>query len=322
MKAIVLAGGYATRLWPLTRHRPKMLLPVGETTVIDHLLEELEGDDRVDEVFLSTNEAFAEDFREHVEAAGYDKPELSVEDTSDEDEKFGVVGALAQLVEREGIAGEDLLVVAGDNLFSFDLSEYIDFFEQKGGPTLAAYDVGDREKAKSYGIVDVEGDEVVAFEEKPEDPPSTLASIACYAFPAEDVRFGEYLEDDNNPDEPGWFIQWLVGQGEVYSFSFDGAWYDIGAPDSYLGAVAGALEGDSIVSEDATVENTEVGENVHIMGDATVRDADIDGSVVFPGVTIEDSTVEGSIVDIGSHVSGYDLDAALIGQYTTISAEE
>jgi len=125
MEAVVLAGGYATRLWPLTRHRPKMLLPVGERTVIDRVLEQLEADDRIETVYVSTNERFAEAFETHLADTGFEKPRLSVEETLDEGEKPGVVGALAQLVDRESVDG-DLLVIAGDNLMSIDLSTVLD----------------------------------------------------------------------------------------------------------------------------------------------------------------------------------------------------
>jgi len=319
MKAVVLAGGYATRLWPVTRNRPKMLLPVGETTVIDRILVELERDDRIEDVFVSTNERFADDFREHVAATDLEKPQLSVEETVEEEEKFGVVGALAQLVEREGIADEDLLVVAGDNLISFDVGEFLDFFEAKAAPTLAAYDVGSREKATSYGLVDLEGDRVVDFQEKPDDPPSTLVSIACYAFPADAVRFREYLDGGNNPDEPGWFIQWLQDQRDVHAFTFDGAWYDIGTPASYLEAVAWALNGETVVSDDATVVDSDLGENVHVMGDAEVRDSVVDGSLVFPGASIEDCEIVDSIIDEETRLVNLDLAGALIGAHSHIT---
>jgi glucose-1-phosphate thymidylyltransferase len=322
MKAVVLAGGYATRLWPITRHRPKMLLPVGETTVVDTILEALEADDRIEDVFVSTNERFADDFRDHVAGTDLEKPQLSIEDTTGEDEKFGVVGALAQLVEREGIAGEDLLVIAGDNLISFDIPEFLDFFEATDAPTLAAYDVGSREKATSYGLVDLEGDRVVDFQEKPSDPPSTLVSIACYAFPAESVRFGEYLAGDNNPDEPGWFIQWLQSREPVHAFTFDGAWFDIGTPESYLEAVAWALDGESLVADSATVADTDLGENVHVMDGATVRNADLDRSLVFPGATVTDATLRDSIVDSEATVHDLDLSGALIGSHSHVSNSE
>jgi glucose-1-phosphate thymidylyltransferase len=317
MKAVVLAGGYATRLWPITKHRPKMFLPVGETTVIDRIFDQLERDDRIETVYVSTNERFAGEFEAYLAESGFEKPVLSVEDTTEEDEKFGVVGALAQLVEREGV-DDDLLVVAGDNLMGFDLRDFLDHFEAHGGATLAAYDVGSREKAKSYGLVALEGDRVVDFQEKPEDPKSTLVSIACYALPRESLRFEEYLSDDNNPDEPGWFVQWLQSQEPVHAFTFEDAWYDIGTPESYLEAVEWGLGGGSIVADSATVEGSEIGENVHVMGDARVANSTLERSVVFPGATIVDCEVRDSIVDEGAHLENLDLAGALIGAHTRL----
>ena len=321
MKAVVLAGGYATRLWPITRHRPKMLLPVGETTVIDRIFAGLEADDRIDEVFVSTNEAFAEEFETYIAESEFEKLALSVEDTTEEDEKFGVVGALGQLVEREGV-DDDLLVIAGDNLMGFDVSEFIDFFESKGRTTLAAYDVGTLERATSYGVIDVDGERVVALEEKPENPPSTLVSIACYAFPRESLRFEEYLEGGNNPDEPGWFIQWLVGRETVSAFAFDEAWFDIGTPESYLEAVSWALNGDGMVAEGATVTDSVVDDRSLVMEGATVANSVVRGSVVFPGATVVDSEIHDTIIDEETTIENMDLAGALIGAHTQLTTEE
>jgi glucose-1-phosphate thymidylyltransferase len=319
MKAVVLAGGYATRLWPITEHRPKMFLPVGDNTVIDEIFEDLEADDRVDEVFVSTNERFADAFDEYLAESPFEKPTLSVEETVEEDEKFGVVGALEQLVDREDV-DDDLIVVAGDNMISFDLGEFADFFEAKGTPTLAAYDVGDRERAKSYGLVELDGDEVVNFQEKPDDPKSTLVSIACYAFPAETLPdLSTYLSNGNNPDEPGWFLQWLQERGAVHAFTFDGAWFDIGTADSYLDAVEYALDGGTLVADDATVEGSDLGDVVHVMSGATVTDSTLDRSVVFPNATITDSGIRNSVIDEGATLEGVDLSGALIGSYTSIT---
>jgi len=319
MQAVVLAGGYATRLWPVTRNRPKMLLPIGETTVIDRILEELEADDRIEDVYVSTNERFADDFLDHIAEKDLQKPTLSIEETVEEDEKFGVIGALAQLVERENLEGEDLLVVAGDNLISFDLSDFLDTFQQRREPTLAAYDVGSRERAKSYGLITVDGDRVVDFQEKPDDPDSTLVSIACYAFPAEDVRFEEYLAGGNNPDEPGWFIQWLVERGSVHAFTFDGAWFDIGTPESYLDAIRWALDGESVVADSATVEDSEIGANVHVLPGATIADSTVEGSVVFSDATVRGCEIHETIIDRETHVENLDLAGALIGAHTQIT---
>jgi glucose-1-phosphate thymidylyltransferase len=322
MKAVVLAGGYATRLWPITKHRPKMFLPVGDAAVVDRVFSALEDDDRITDVFVSTNERFADDFRAHLAESDFQKPRLSTEDTTEEDEKFGVVGALAQLVRREGIQ-DDLLVIAGDNVISFDLSGFLDFFAETGEPTLAAYDVGSKERAKSYGLVELDGDEVVDFQEKPDDPKSTLVSIACYAFPVETLDLlHQYLDEGGNPDEPGWFIQWLQERGTVHGFTFDGAWFDIGTPESYLDAVAWELDGASRVSAEATLRNSTVGENVQIMGDAEVSNSHLTRSVVFSGATIHDCDVRDSIIDEQTHVENVDLSGALIGAHTQITNGE
>ena len=318
MKAVVLAGGYATRMWPITKDRPKMFLPVGDGTVIDVIFEDLEADDRIDEVFVSTNERFAGAFESFLADAHYEKPTLSVEETVDEDEKFGVVGALAQLIDREGV-DDDLVVIAGDNLLSFDVGEFVDFFEAAGTPSLVAYDVGSRERAKSYGLVQLDDDRVVDFQEKPENPESTLVSIACYAFPAGTLpKFDTYLSDGNNPDEPGWFLQWLQIRGTVHAFTFDGAWFDIGTPESYLDAVSWYLDGDTFVHEDAAVGDADLGANVHVMAGSTVTDSELERTVVFNDATISDADLDGTIVDEHAHVEGLELSGSLVGAYSQV----
>lgn len=319
MDAVVLAGGYATRLWPITKHRPKMFLPIGDETVIDRVFAELEADNRIERVYVSTNTRFAEDFLAHLEEAPFEKPVLSVEDTTAEDEKLGVVGALAQLVDREGIT-DDLLVIAGDNLFSFKIASFLDFFENRGGPCLAAYDVGSIELAKHYGVVELEDDRVVSFQEKPDRPSSTLVSIACYAFPAAELSaLDAYLDGENNPDEPGWFVAWLQERQHVHAFSFDGAWFDIGTPESYLEAVAWHLDGESYVEPSAVVEASDIGQNVHIMAGATVRNAVIEDSVIFRDAVVDSCALRRCIIDEETEIAGIDLNGALIGAHTQIS---
>jgi glucose-1-phosphate thymidylyltransferase len=318
MKAVVLAGGYATRMWPITKDRPKMFLPVGEGTVIDVIFEELEADPRIDEVFVSTNERFAGEFESFLADSTYEKPTVSVEETVAEDEKFGVVGALAQLIDREGV-DDDLVVIAGDNLLSFDVGEFVDFFEAADTPSIVAYDVGSKERASSYGLVQLDGDRVVDFQEKPDDPQSTLVSIACYAFPAETLPdFDTYLADGNNPDEPGWFIQWLQERGAVHAFTFDGAWFDIGTPESYLDAVSWYLDGGTFVHDDATVENTHLGADVHVMADAEVTDSELERTVVFNDAAVRDADLAGTVVDEHARVEGLALSKALVGAYSQL----
>ncbi|MDZ7689452.1 MAG: NDP-sugar synthase [Halobacteriales archaeon] len=317
MDAVVLAGGYATRLWPITRHRAKPLLPVAGEPIVDRILRPLEDEDRVETVYVSTNERFADDFREHLDGS-YDKTEIVVEPTREEDEKLGTIGALAELVERVNV-DDDLLVIAGDNLFSFDVSEFVDYFEDRGTPCLTAYDVGSREEASSYGLVELEDDRVVGFEEKPDEPESTLVSIACYAFPANTLRrLDEYLAEDGNPDAPGYFVEWLHERENVGAFTFDGAWYDVGTRDSYLDANAYLLDS-ALVEDGASVEGTEVGENVYVMEDATVEDSVLENTVVFDGATLRDCSLLDSVVDSETHLENVDLNSALVGAHTKLN---
>lgn len=322
MKCVVLAGGYATRLWPITRHRPKMLLPLDEGTVIDTILSAAEAEPRIDEVFISTNRRFKTAFESFLDKRTYDKARLSIEGTVAEDEKMGVVGALAQLFRREQI-DDDVLVIGGDNLFSFELGSFIDFFDRRGSPCLAAYDVGSREAATAYGLVALDGDRVVDFQEKPDNPKSTLVSIACYAFPEDIIGlFDTYLEDDNNPDEPGWFIQWLHQHHDVFAFDFDGVWFDIGTPESYLDAVAWALDGERSVAESATVDDSALGQTVLIGPGATVTGSTLDRSIVFGDVTLEDASLRGSIVDEAATIADVSLTDTLVGAHSRLNGDD
>lgn len=322
MDAILLAGGYATRLWPVTKRRPKMLLPVGESTVLDRILAELEADNRIENVYVSTNQRFAEEFRYHLAVSEFEKPRLSVEQTTQESRKLGVVGALAQLVEREGI-DDDTLVIAGDNLFDFDLSEFIDFFQARMTPCLAAHDIGSYDSATSYGVVNLDGDRIINFQEKPDTPDSTLVASACYAYPADVLpRFEQYIRGNNNPDEPGWFIQWLYQRQPVHAFSFDEAWFDLGTPDSYLDAVSWALGGGSRVADTVQLDNAVVGENVHLMDGATVRNSHIKNSIIFPNATVEGCDLYNSIIDENTTIQNQGLEHALIGSNLRLGSNE
>jgi glucose-1-phosphate thymidylyltransferase len=211
-------------------------------------------------------------------------------------------------------------VVAGDNLISFDISDFVDYFESDTGPCLAAYDIGSIDQASEYGVLELDDDTVIGFAEKPDDPESTLISIACYAFPADLLTlFTEYLNSGNNPDEPGWFIQWLYPQEPVQAFTFDGAWFDIGTPDSYLEAVEWALDGENIIADSASIEHSTIGNNVHIMENATISDSDIDSSIVFPNVVIDGCDLRSSIIDEDTTLENLNLAGALIGAHTQIA---
>lgn len=150
-----------------------MLLPVGDITVIDRIFTQLEADARVNDVYISTNERSAADFDDNLADSESSKLQLSIRETFEEDEKFGVIGVLAQLVERECLT-DDLLVVAGDKILSFGIAGFIHTFEQSQNSLIAAYDVGSTRKASQYGVIELDNNRVVDFQEKPESPASSL----------------------------------------------------------------------------------------------------------------------------------------------------
>lgn len=314
MEAVILAGGYGTRLWPITKQRPKMLLPVGEKTVLDSILEPLQQDDRIKSAYISTNDRFDDRLRTFVHSSGYHKSRLSVEPTKHESEKPGAVRALANFINRENIS-DGLLVIAGDHYLDFDLSVFVSFFESVQGPAITANDVGSKKKARSYGVIELQEGRVVNFVEKPDEPNSTLISPACYAFPAETLsEFDEYLAAETDPDAPGWFIQWLKDRTPVYAHTIDGNVIDVGTRSNYLDAVAQVLDGDSLISDEASIQGTTFGENVIIQDNTTVRDSFVTDSVVFSGARIIDSEVSDSILDEGSTIEGITLNEELVGE--------
>ncbi len=234
MKLVVLAAGYATRLYPLTLDRPKALLSVAARPMLEHVLARLAPIPEVDVVYVVTNAKFAGHFR--TWAAGYDAAgrELRVVDdgtTSDED-KLGAIGDLA-LVLRTWTVDDDVVVVAGDNLFSEDLADFGRYGRERRAPVLAVYDVGSLDAIRSYNAIEVDEDgRITFFEEKPADPKSTLTGIALYFYPREIVPLiHRYVAEGNNADQPGRLVEWLYTRTPVYTWQVPGMWFDIGSEE-------------------------------------------------------------------------------------------
>jgi glucose-1-phosphate thymidylyltransferase len=179
VKALILAAGYATRLRPLTDSIPKMLLPLAERPMLDYLLDRIREVDDLDEIDLVTNARFAGALRDW---APEDVTVLDDGTTSNED-RLGAIGDIAFAIERGGLEGEDLLVVAGDNLIGYSLADFVDFGRAKGGSALAVHEVADRSLLRNYGVVQLDEDErVVGLEEKPAQPKGDLAATASYLY--------------------------------------------------------------------------------------------------------------------------------------------
>lgn len=235
MKAIILCGGFATRLEPVTKFLPKPLLPIGGRPVIDYIIRDLEAMG-IRDIYISTNEKFADQF-EHTLAAGhYKDSEVHVikEPTQHNDHKFGAIKGILYAVEQAGIT-EDFVVVAGDNFYDLSISEGIEKFKNTGKPIICLYQVESKEHAKRFGVVEVAGDRLMSFEEKPENPKTQLVSTGIYIFHKGIIpHLKRYIEDKNNPDAPGHFIKWLIAQKiEILCFVVKGNWFDIGTIETY-----------------------------------------------------------------------------------------
>jgi glucose-1-phosphate thymidylyltransferase len=229
MKALILAAGYATRLRPLTDSIPKQLLPVGGRPMVDWIVDRIV-ETTADEIHLVTNARFASDFERWAE----DKDvQVHNDGTISNEDRLGAIGD----INFVGL-DDDLLVIAGDNLFDYSLADYESWWRQRDGSAIAVLDVHDRELAKKYGIVEVDKDDrVIGFVEKPVDPPTTLCATATYFYDREHARLVElYLEEGNPPDQPGNFVAWLYPRAPVYAYRFPGEWHDIGDRDQLLEA--------------------------------------------------------------------------------------
>jgi glucose-1-phosphate thymidylyltransferase len=228
VKALVLAAGYATRLYPLTRTVAKPLLPLAGRPMLDYLLDRIRVVHDVDEVHVVTNRKFADSF-----AAWARTRDVVVHDdgTTSEDDRLGAIGDIQFVVDRAGLAGEHLLVVAGDNLFDYSLADVADWWGGLGtSSAVVLYDVGDVELVKKYSSVELDATgRLTGFVEKPESPSSTLVATAAYLFHREHVPLiRRYLDEGNAADQPGRLVAWLVPRVPVYGHPVSGDWRDIG----------------------------------------------------------------------------------------------
>lgn len=237
MKVVLLCAGYATRLYPLTQDQPKALLPIQNRPILEWILEELRQVQDIDGVYVISNDRFAQAFSNWTDALQFPwRVEVVNDKTTTNENRLGAIGDLAFLLRQKNIGSEDLLVIAGDNLFNFDLEAFITFSKSKRpSPVIALYDVQSLELAKRYGLVKKSDDgRVLEFYEKPANPRTTLASCGLYWLHKEIRAFHDkYLEDGNNPDQPGHYMRWLAKNTGLYSLSLKGMWFDIGDLESY-----------------------------------------------------------------------------------------
>ena len=232
MKALILAAGYATRLYPLTKDYPKPLLKVGRRPIIDYIIDKLKPLDDIDEILVVTNSKFISTFRRWKSGLHIEKRVTLVDDlTKDHSDRRGAIGDMNFVINKIRIR-DDLLVVGGDNLFDGKLSDFLSFAKiNKPHPAIGAYNIKDARKATKYGVIKLDKEsKVIDFKEKPKKTKSPLVAMCLYYFPKEKIKLiKEYLNvKSNKHDATGFYIDWLRKKEPVFGFVFNGRWYDIG----------------------------------------------------------------------------------------------
>ncbi|MDD5568066.1 MAG: nucleotidyltransferase family protein [Candidatus Omnitrophica bacterium] len=231
MKAIIMAAGYATRLYPLTKEYPKPLLKVNDKPIIDYIIAKLDVIKQVDEIIVVTNSKFISKFRCWKRATRTKKKLTLVDDfTKSNSDRLGAIGDVNFAINKKHI-DEDILVIGGDNLFSSGLNEFLSFADKnKPAVSIGIFKLKELKEASRYGVVKLSRNRrVVDFEEKPKKPESRLVAMCLYYIPAR--RLGlikDYMKIRNKADATGNYIGWLKDRVDTYGFIFQGSWYDIG----------------------------------------------------------------------------------------------
>ena len=237
MKLIILGAGYATRLYPLTLNQPKPLLEVAGKPMIEHVLDNLKAITDIDHIYIVTNARFAENFqrwRDEYQTSHAGAPVTIINDRStDDSNKLGAIGDM-NLVLTEAQVDDDIIVVAGDNLFSNRLENFGEFCRAGCAPVLGVYDVGNLDEIKKYNAIEIDdADRITFFEEKPAHPKSTLTGIALYYYPKWTLPLiRQYLAEGNHADQPGLLVQWLYRRTPFFVWRVPGVWYDVGSKET------------------------------------------------------------------------------------------
>ncbi len=307
MKCIILAGGFATRLWPLTENKAKPLLHLKDKPLISHIVEALPNDL---EIIISTNAVFEADFVTWRMNFPNKKIIIFVEDSGADESKKGALGATAMVIEDLKIQ-EDLMLLAGDNYFGFKVEDLLARFKQN--PLLAAYNIGDLKQASKFGVVIEKDGKAIEFQEKPEHPKSTLVSTGCFIFPQKNLKdIIDYAKEKN--DDLGGVFEYLTQKGEeIDVFKFQEAWVDIGSYEAYLKANIDLLNKAVIEKEGVLKEGeNELSGGVYLGKGVEVKNSVIESSVILDGSKIDNCVIRHCVIDEGSELKNLDLSHKMI----------
>ncbi len=235
MKCLILAAGYATRLYPLTENFPKPLLDVNGKTILDWLIEDIQNIHDINEIIIISNDKFKSIFESWSNKLHYSVPITIINDGStNNDNRLGAVKDIAFAIKEKKI-DEDIMVLAGDNLLDFSLKGFYDFYKEKNTTCIMRHYEESIEKLKRTGVVQLDGDKVIEMQEKPQLPKSNWAVPPFYIYCKDDlIKIVNGVDNAVcNTDAPGSFIAWFCKKSDVHAYCMPGKRYDIGNLESY-----------------------------------------------------------------------------------------
>lgn len=234
MKCILLCAGYATRLFPLTKNFPKALIKVGKKPILDYILDEVNTIDEVDDIILVTNNRYYEHFKFWADSKNNKKKlEIINDKTISNDDRLGAIGDIMYVIDQKKI-NDDLLIICGDNLFTYPLKNVVDYYHEKKKSIVCVKEMDDLDEIKRFAVAKVDNNnKIIDLVEKPENPQSNIAVYATYIYPKEILNyFNEYKQAGNNLDAPGRFPQYLYDKEDIYAYFFSGECYDVGTHET------------------------------------------------------------------------------------------
>ena len=217
MQCVLLAAGYATRLYPLTENMPKALLKLGDKTILEMVTDKIDEVSDVENIYIVTNEKFYKQFEKWCESyKGPKKVKVINDHTTSNDNRLGAIGDLKYVIDTENI-NDEILVMASDNIFDFSLCDFVDMYRSKNADMICAHTIENKEDLHSMGVVELDGDgKVTSFEEKPKQPKSDLGVPPFYLYKRDTLPLiDEYLKEGKKTDAPGHFITWLIRKKDV-----------------------------------------------------------------------------------------------------------